>query len=96
MVMAETIAIKQQLIVMNRSRKRSPKLATRDRFLFGLLTILIGQCRLQKIAIMIKSATILAFRKSLVKRKYSLLYSNKKKKVPGRKSQEISLGDDRH
>ena len=91
--MAETIAMKQQLIVMNRSRKRSPTLATRDRFLFGLLTMLIGRCRLQKIAVIIKSATILAFHKSLVKRKYSLLYSNKKKKVPDRKSQDQALID---
>lgn len=93
MVMAETIAMKQQLIVMNRSRKRSPTLATRDRFLFGLLTMLIGRCRLQKIAVIIKSATILAFHKSLVKRKYSLLYSNKKKIVPDRKSQDQALID---
>jgi len=92
-VMAETIAMKQQLIVMNRSRKRSPTLATRDRFLFGLLTMLIGRCRLQKIAVIIKSATILAFHKSLVKRKYSLLYSNKKKIVPDRKSQDQALID---
>jgi hypothetical protein len=92
-VMAETIAMKQQLIVMNRSRKRSPKLATRDRFLFGLLTMLIGQCRLQKTAVIIKPATILAFHKSLVKRKYSMLYSNKKRKVPGRKSQDQALID---
>ena len=91
--MAETIAMKQQLIVMNRSRKRSPTLATRDRFLFGLLTMLIGRCRLQKIAVIIKSATILAFHKSLVKRKYSLLYSNKKKIVPDRKSQDQALID---
>ena len=41
-VMAETIAMKQQLIVMNRSKKRAPSLATRDRFIFGLLTMLIG------------------------------------------------------
>ena len=34
-VMAETVAMKQQLIVMNCSRKRSPRLATRDRFLLG-------------------------------------------------------------
>jgi hypothetical protein len=46
-VMAETIAMKQQLIVMNRSRTRSPTLATEDQFLFGLLTMLIGQRRLQ-------------------------------------------------
>ena len=38
-VMAESIAIKHQLIVMNRSRKRSIALVTKDRFLFGLLTI---------------------------------------------------------
>ena len=38
-VMAETIAMKQQLIVMNRSKKRPPSLLTKDRFLFGLLTM---------------------------------------------------------
>jgi hypothetical protein len=32
-VMAESIAMKHQLIVMNRTRKRSPALDTRDRFL---------------------------------------------------------------
>lgn len=92
-VMAETIAMKQQLIVMNPRRKRALSLATSDRFLFGLLGMLIGQCRLQKIAVIIKPATILAFHKSLVKRKYSLLYSNKKKKVPGRKSEDQVLID---
>jgi len=55
--------------------------------------MLIGQCRIQKIAVIIKPATIFAFHKSLVKRKYRLLYSNKKKKVPGRKSQDQILID---
>ena len=45
-VMAESIAMKQQLIVMNRARKKSPALVTRDRFLFGLLAIIIGERRL--------------------------------------------------
>jgi putative transposase len=45
--MAESIAMKHQLIVMNRVRKRSPSLVTQDRFLFGLLAILIGERRLQ-------------------------------------------------
>jgi hypothetical protein len=35
-VMVETIAMKQQLIVINRPRRRAPALATSDRFLFGL------------------------------------------------------------
>ena len=68
-VMVESIAMKQQLIVMNRVRKKSPALLTRDRFLFGLLAILIGERRLQKVAVIIKPATILAFHKALMKRK---------------------------
>jgi len=35
-VMAESIAMKHQLVVMNRVRKRSPALVTRDRLLFSL------------------------------------------------------------
>ena len=92
-VMAESIAMKQQLIVMNRTRKRSPALVTRDRILFGLLAILIGERRLQKLAVIIKPATILAFHKALVKRKYSKLYSNRAKKIPGRKLPEKILID---
>ena len=84
--MAETIAMKQQLIVTNRSRGRQHSLL--EIGLFGLLTMLIGQRRLQKIAVIIKPATILAFHKALVKRKYSKLYSNKTKKNPGRKPQD--------
>jgi hypothetical protein len=92
-VMAESIAMKHQLVVMNCARKRSPALVTRDRLLFGLLAILIGERRLQKIAVIIKPATILAFHKALVKRKYSKLYSNRAKKVPGRKAREQVLID---
>jgi putative transposase len=92
-VMAESIAMKHQLIVMNRVRKRSPALVTSDRFLFGLLATLIGERRLQKVAVIIKLATILAFHKALVKRKYSKLYSNKAKKIPGKKAQDQALID---
>jgi hypothetical protein len=42
-VMAETMAMKQQLIVMNRGNSRSPKLTTSDRFLFGLLAFFIDE-----------------------------------------------------
>ena len=66
-VMAESIAMKHQLIVMNRARKRSPALVTRDRFLFGLLATLTCERCLQKIAVILVPATILAFHKALVK-----------------------------
>jgi putative transposase len=92
-VMAETMVMKHQLIVMNCGKKRSPALITRDRFLFGILTLFIGERRLKKVAVIIKPATILAFHKALVNRKYSRLYSNKTKKVPGRKSPDQVLID---
>jgi hypothetical protein len=92
-VMAESMAMKQQLIVMNRGKKKSPKLVTSDRFLFGLLAVFIGGSRLKKIAVIIKPATILAFHKSLVNRKYNRLYSNNTKKKPGRKPQAQVLID---
>jgi len=92
-VMAETIVMKQQLIVMNRCRKRAPSLATSDRFLFGLLAMLIGERRLQKVTVILKPATVLAFHKALVKRKYSKLYSNRTKRIPGRKPQDQVLFD---
>jgi putative transposase len=92
-VMAETMVMKQQLIVMNRGKKRSPNLATSDRFLFGLLVIFIGESRLKKIAVIIKPSTLIAFHKSLVNRKYSRLYSNKTSRIPGRKPQDQAIID---
>lgn len=92
-VMAETIVMKQQLIIMSRGKKRSPALSTRDRFLFGFLTLFISESRLQKVAVIIKPATILAFHKALVRQKYSRLYSHKTKKRPGRKPQDRTLVD---
>ena len=92
-VMAESMAMKQRLIVMNRGKKRSPVLTTQDRFLFGILAVLISGNRLKKIAAIIKSTTLLAFHKSLVIRKFSRLYSNKTKKIPGRKPQDQAVID---
>ena len=50
-VMAETMIMKQQLIVMNRGRARAPKLGTSDRFLFGLIANFIHVKRLHKVAV---------------------------------------------
>lgn len=84
-IMAENIALRQQLIVVKRKRKRAPQLSTKDRLLFGFLASFISHSRLDKIAVVIRPATILKFHKALVDRKYKLLYSNKGKKKTGRK-----------
>lgn len=66
---------------------------TSDRFLYGFLAMLIGERRLQIVAVILKPATVLAFHKALVKRKYSVLYSNRVKRDPGRKKRDLVLID---
>ena len=92
-VMAENLAIKQQLVVLNRGRKRAPPLTTFDRFFFGLLVPFMGTQRIKKIAVLLKPATILRFHQALVQQKYHLLYSNKTTKKPGRKSPDQAIID---
>ena len=81
---SENILQRQQLIVLNRNKKRSPKLSLTDKLLFGWLAIFISPNRLKKIAIILKPATILKFHRALIKRKYHLLFSRKtpKKQAP--------------
>ncbi len=63
-IAAENIVLRQQLITLSRQHKRSPKLTTSDRILFGLLASWIKPRRLSKIAILIRPATILKFHKA--------------------------------
>ena len=83
-LVAENIALRQQLITLSRKRNKSPTLTTNDRWLFGIVAGCITRARLHKIAIAIKPATILKFHKALVQRKYKLLYSNKSCRKQGR------------
>ncbi len=92
-LIAENHVMKQQLLVLNRGRKRSPPLTTSDRFLFGFLAFFISENRIQKVAVIFKPATILKFHKALVKRKYRELYSNKTRKKSGRKGPDQQLID---
>ena len=92
-VIAENLAMKQQLIVISRAKTRSPKLKAIDRFFFGLIRFFISDQRISKIAVTLKPATILQFHKALVKKKYSHLYSHKAPKKLGRKGPEQSVID---
>ena len=92
-ITAENLVLRQQLIIMNRARKRSPRLTRADRTLFAILAHVIPFGRLRKLAIVVKPTTILNFHQALVKRKYSRLYSNETKKKPGRKAQDQALID---
>src|ERR1700694_597709 len=53
-VVAESLLVKQQLLILNRSRKRSPNLCLAERLVAGVCTLLMRQSRLVRSAIVLK------------------------------------------
>ena len=84
-IMAETLLMKHQLLVSNRSRKRSPNLTALDRFVFGVCSLFINENRFSKLAVVLQQSTLQRFYQALVKRKYRLLFSSKRRGKPGPK-----------
>ena len=84
-VVAESLLLKHQLLILNRSRARAPNLRPIDRVIAGLCTGLMRPCRLLRSAIVLQPSTIMAFHRALVKRKYRLLFSPQRRGRPGPK-----------
>ena len=74
-LVAESLLLKHQLVIVNRSRQRSPNLPLSDRILAGLLALLVGPARLLRSAIVLKPSTLLALHKAMSKQKYLMLFS---------------------
>jgi len=90
-VVAESLLLKHQLMVLNRGRARAPSLRPMDRVLAGLCTLLIRPGRFFRIAIVMKPSTLLAFHAALVKRKYRQLFTPKRRGKPGPKGPSSEL-----
>ena len=90
-VVAESLLIKHQLLVLNRSRKRPPNLRLSDRMVAGLCALLMRPRRLIRSAIVLKPSTLLRFHRALTQRKYRRLFSSHGATKPGPKgpSQEV-------
>jgi hypothetical protein len=81
-VVAESLLLKQQLLILNRSRKKAPNLTASDRLLLGLGALLVSPRRILRVAVAIRPTTLLRFHRALVKRKYRLLFSGNKHRNP--------------
>ena len=92
-VAAESLAVKHQLLILRRARRRAPYLTSWDRLALGVCTLLVSPKRLSKIAVILKPSTLLYFHRALVKRKYRLLYSPRKRRRPGPKGPSRELID---
>jgi putative transposase len=84
-VIAESVTIKHQLLILNRSRQRSPNLRVSDRITAGLCVLPIHSGRRIRSAIVLKASTLMRFHLALKDRKYRLLFSPKSRKKPGPK-----------
>ncbi len=82
-IIAESLLVKHQLLILNRSRVRAPVFRPSDRAIVGLCAILMRPARLLRSAIVLKPSTILGFHRALVKRKYRLLFTPKTRGKPG-------------
>ena len=90
-VVAESVLVKHQLLILNRSRKRSPNLRAADRVVAGLCALCMRPGRLIRSAIVLKPSTLLRLHRALIQRKYRRLFSSNRPTRPGPKgpSQDV-------
>ena len=69
-VVAESLAVKHQLLIMQRSQRRAHSLTSWNRLLLGFYTLLVSPKRRRKMAVIPKASTLLRLHQALVKRKY--------------------------
>ena len=90
-LVAESLLLKHQLVIVNRSRHRSPNLSGSDRILASLMALLVRPTRLLRSAIVLKPSTLLALHKAMSKRKYRMLFSPNRRRMPGPKGPSLEL-----
>jgi len=89
-VVAESVLVKQQLLILNRARQRAPKLRASDRFVAGLCALFMRPSHLIRSAIVLRPSTLLSLHRALIKRKYCML-SAKLGRKPGPKGPSKEL-----
>ena len=67
-VVAESVLVKHQLLILNRGRKRAPNLRASDRIIAGLCTLFLRPARVLRSAIVLKPSTFLHLHNLLRKR----------------------------
>lgn len=92
-VVAESVLLRHQLLILNRGRKHAPNLCAADRIIAGLCTLFVRPTRILRAAIGLRSSTLLHLHNVLKKRKYRMLFSRPGARRPGPKSPNQELID---
>ena len=75
-VAAESLLLKHQILISNRSRQRAPNLTTLDRVALGLTTLFMRPHWIAKLSTLLATGTLLKYHKALVDDKYRLPFSS--------------------
>ena len=94
-VLAESVLLRHQLLILNRGRRGAPNMRPADRIFAGLCTLFMRPARILRSGIVLRPSTLLHFHHLLTKHKYRLLFSPQQKKRPDPKgpSQELVGGE---
>ena len=90
-IVAESLLLKHQLLILNRSRQRAPNLSASDRILAGWLALWLRPTRLLRSAIVLKPSTLLGLHQAMCKQKYRRLFSSNHNRKPGPKGPSAEL-----
>ena len=90
-VVAESVLVRHQLLILYRGRKRAPNLRATDRIIAGLCTLFMREARVLRSAIVLKPSTLLHLHSALRKRKYRMLFSPRHRRRPGPKGSNKDL-----
>jgi putative transposase len=90
-VAAQSLALRHQLLVLQRRRRRAPRLTRWDRLFFGLYSLWLSPHRRAKVSIVLRPSTFVRFHQALVRRKYRLLSTCKRRAGPGPKGPSAEL-----
>ncbi|MDH3317897.1 MAG: helix-turn-helix domain-containing protein, partial [Gammaproteobacteria bacterium] len=90
-VLAQSLALKHQLLVVQRRRKRAPRLTPWDRLFFGLCSHWLSPRRQTKTSIVLRPSTFTRFHQALVRCKYRFLYTSRRRSRPGPKGPSAEL-----
>jgi transposase InsO family protein len=90
-ILAENLLLKQQLLILTRSRHRAPNLSPTHRVLMGFWSLFLNPRRMIKSAVCIRPSTLLKFHQCLIRRKYQMLFSSPSRTKPGPKGPSEAL-----
>jgi putative transposase len=90
-IVAESILLKHQLLILNRSRQRAPNLSASDRILAGWLALWPRPNRLPRSAVLLKPSTLLGLHQAMCKQEYRMLFSPNHNRMPGPKGPSAEL-----